>query len=95
MRILVLHDYRGVKTAQELIRKGEYDAEDPRVYGIAAYLVDNGHARVIAAEMPAVAPVSIETADAPVETQEPPVLDDSGAFEEVPNTRAVSRRKGK
>ncbi len=88
MRILLLHDYRGNKTGGELVKRGEYDSDDPRVYGLAQYLVDNGHARVLA-EAPV---VNIDTADEPTEAQEQALADDSETFEEIPNTRAVRRK---
>lgn len=96
MRIQVLHDYRGQKTGQELIRKGEYDAVDPRVYGIADYLVNNGHARVLETPpAPVIEPARVDIAEEPVEAQETALADDSAAFEEIPNTRAVKPRKAK
>mgnify|MGYP000305380679 CR=1 FL=1 len=84
MKILVLHDYRGYKTGLEIIKRGEYDADDPRVYGIADYLVTNGHARVIAVDPPPVADVEAE-----IETTE---AEAAVEFEPVENTRAVKRK---
>lgn len=93
MQIQVLTTYRGRLTGEQPIYKGEYDAADERLFGLARYLVDNGHARVLA-ETPVADPVSIDTADEPTEAQEQALADGSEAFEEIPNTRAV-RRKGK
>jgi hypothetical protein len=86
MRIQVLINYGGRNTGEQRIKPGEYDADDPRVYGIADYLVANGHARVIAVDPPPVADVEaeIETTEAEAEA--------AVEFEPVENTRAVKRK---
>lgn len=95
MRILLLHDYRGNRTGGELIKRGEYASDDPRVFGLAQYLVDNGHARVITPAKVQAAPVLVSTADEPTEAQEQALADDSEAFEEIPHTRAMKRKADK
>lgn len=47
MRIKVLTIYRGRPSKEQEIQPGEYDADDPRLFGLAAYLVKNGHAVVV------------------------------------------------
>lgn len=86
MQIEVLRNFRGRMTGEQLIRPGIYDADDPRIYGIADYLVANGHARVIAVDPPPVADVEaeIETTEAEAEA--------AVEFEPVENTRAVKRK---
>lgn len=52
MRIKVLINYGGFNTNEKRILPGEYDADDPCVFGIADYLVENGHAVVTQADPP-------------------------------------------
>jgi hypothetical protein len=47
MRIKVLDSYRGRPSKELEIQPGEYDADDPRLFGLADYLVTNGHAIVL------------------------------------------------
>lgn len=47
MRIKLLHNYGGTLTGERRIEPGEYDATDERLFGLADYLVANGHARVV------------------------------------------------
>lgn len=42
--IRVLHHYRGVPSDMKRIYPGEYAPDDPRLFGLADYLVSNGHA---------------------------------------------------
>jgi hypothetical protein len=42
--IQLLHHYRGRLTNNRMIPMGQYEEDDPRLEGLAAYLVDNGHA---------------------------------------------------
>ena len=42
--IQLLHDYAGRRTNEDRVWAGVYDAADPRLYGLAEYLVENGHA---------------------------------------------------
>lgn len=84
MRIYVNHDYRGARTGLQIIPKGEYDADDPQLYGLAQYLVENGHARVTEDDPP-----QTETSAGDAETTVTEV-----GFEPIPTTRAV-RRRGK
>jgi len=40
--IHVLEDYRGRQTQERVIKAGMYEADDPALFGAAAYLVANG-----------------------------------------------------
>lgn len=44
MIIHLLRSYRGKLTGEKVIPPGHYDDSDPRIFGLAAYLVENGHA---------------------------------------------------
>ncbi len=48
-RIRVTHDYRGFNTGERSIWPGEYDSADPKLFGLAHYLLDNGHAVAVEA----------------------------------------------
>lgn len=54
MEIRVLYGYQGRPSRERLIASGEYAADDVRLFGLAEYLVANGHAVVVeeAAEVP-------------------------------------------
>jgi hypothetical protein len=43
-RLYVLRNYGGATTGGGRIEPGEYAADDPALYGLADYLVENGHA---------------------------------------------------
>lgn len=73
MRIQVKRSFSGRITGEQWIVAGEYDADDPALFGCAAYLVENGFAV-------AVGGVVDDEPDAPVEAQEQAVADDSGAI---------------
>lgn len=78
MRIKVLNIYRGRPSKDLEIQPGEYDADDPRLFGLAAYLVANGHAVVVAATETPVAPEAEPLADhdePPARTHEADVWD--------------------
>lgn len=47
MKIEVLHNYGGRNTNERRIPPGVYEADDERLFGLADYLVENGHAVVI------------------------------------------------
>lgn len=53
MRIKLTDQYSGVPSGMKTIYPGEYEAEDPRVFGLAGYLVQTGHAEEIE-DIPAV-----------------------------------------
>lgn len=55
MRINLLGNYGGQRTGEKRILPGEYDSEDPAIFGLADYLVENGHAVVIG-ELPPIVP---------------------------------------
>jgi hypothetical protein len=42
--VRVLHDYGGTPTRERRIQPGVYLVDDPALFGIADYLVANGHA---------------------------------------------------
>lgn len=44
MRIRVLMNYGGFNTQERRIVPGEYDVNDPALFGAADYLVQHGHA---------------------------------------------------
>jgi len=50
--ISVHNNYGGRLTNEERIEPGEYEDTDPRLFGLAKYLVENGHAEVIAESLP-------------------------------------------
>lgn len=78
-RIHVLHGWRG-DTAQ-VILKGDYDAEDPRLFGKADYLVANRHAEVI--EDASVAEVISDEAAAELPDAEVEIAEDKPAIEDM------------
>lgn len=45
--IRVLHDYGGANTRERRIEPGDYASDDPALFGLAEYLVENNHAIVI------------------------------------------------
>ena len=47
MRIIVLRNYGGSRTQERRILPGEYDSEDAALFGLADYLVENGHAVIV------------------------------------------------
>lgn len=51
MKIKMLKNFGGVLTNEKRIVEGVYDSEDPRLFGIAQYLVDNGHAIFVGGEV--------------------------------------------
>jgi hypothetical protein len=72
-RIRVLHNYGGKLTHEQRIEPNDYDADDPRIFGLAKYLVDNGHAKLVSGtldEVPHPAPAPQPTTD-PVEPEKP------------------------
>lgn len=44
MRLRLHTDYGGARTHEQRIAPGDYDADDERLFGLADYLVENGHA---------------------------------------------------
>lgn len=52
MRIEVLKNFGGVLTNEKRILPGVYDSSDPRLFGVADYLVEHGHARVVEDSIP-------------------------------------------
>lgn len=45
--IRVLHIYQGVPSGDKRIHPGEYANDDPALFGLADYLVDNRHAEAV------------------------------------------------
>jgi len=70
MHILLKRSFSGRLTAERWIMAGEYDADDPALFGLAQYLVDNGFADVLGGAV-------VDTTPEPVEALEVPVLSDS------------------
>jgi hypothetical protein len=63
MRLINVHrNYTGVRSKEQWILAGNYSEDDPRLFGLADYLVANGHATVLQAdgvvETGSVAPLS-------------------------------------
>ncbi len=56
MATRVLSGYQGRPTNEQWIGPGVYENDDPRLFGRAMYLVENGHAVEVDAE-PAAAPI--------------------------------------
>jgi hypothetical protein len=48
MKIKMLKNFGGVLTNEKRIVEGVYESDDPSLFGIADYLVDNGHAVIVA-----------------------------------------------
>lgn len=44
MKVQVLHNYGGARTQERRILAGTYEHDDERLFGLAAYLIANGHA---------------------------------------------------
>lgn len=78
-RIHVFHGWRG-DTAQ-VILKGDYDADDPRLFGKAEYLVANRHA-VVTEDAPVAAWISDETA-AELPDAEVEIVEDKPGIEDM------------
>lgn len=47
VRIHVIHNYGGAATSEQRIRPGVYEEDAPELFGLALYLVVNGHATVV------------------------------------------------
>jgi len=47
MRIRVRYNYRGKPSQERVIEAGDYEDSDPRLFGLAQYLVKNGHAVIL------------------------------------------------
>ena len=85
MRLIrVLRNYGGHVTAERRIEPGLYPEDDPRLFGVGDYLIENGHAE-LAGEVPDPEPVADETTPPTDDTggEEPPA-DDSPAGEDAP-----------
>lgn len=50
MKINLLRNYGGWNTHEQRIEPGVYDADDGRLFGLAAYLIENGHAVAVIEE---------------------------------------------
>lgn len=46
-RVQVLRLYQGRRTNEQPIQPGLYESDDPALYGLADYLVENGHAILV------------------------------------------------
>lgn len=66
MRIEVKNNYGGSLTKERRILPGEYDSEDPALFGLADYLLEHGHAITaieIASIQTVIPSISITTSD--------------------------------
>lgn len=79
--IEVLRWYTGVRTNEQPILAGIYAVDDERLFGLAEYLVKNGHARYAAAPAPVEVPVE-ETEDVPLD--DAPVAAEDMATDDAP-----------
>lgn len=70
--IRVHHNYGGKLTGEQRIEAGDYAADDARLFGLADYLVTNGHAAVIENEPPPVETIEATVHPAAVESAEKP-----------------------
>lgn len=52
MRIRLPNYYKGLPSDFKPILPGDYDSDDPRLYGLADYLVKTGHAEALDAPLP-------------------------------------------
>lgn len=86
MRLVrVLHNYGGHVTNDRRIEPGLYSEDDPRLFGAADYLIENGHAE-LAGVLPDPEPVADETTPPPDDSTdgEEPAAEDSPAGEDAP-----------
>lgn len=83
MRLIrVLHNYGGHVTAERRIEPGVYSEDDPRLFGVGDYLIENGHAE-LAGVLPDPEPVTEELTPPADETggeggEQPPADDGRG-----------------
>lgn len=67
MKIKLLLNYGGWNTNERRILPGVYDSDDPALFGLADYLVENKHAVVVEDETPEITTTEDEPAAPPVE----------------------------
>lgn len=83
-------NYRGRLTKNQLIPPGKYEETDPALFGLAEYLIENGHAVRIAPvpSKPALTLPLAANTPAPLEIPSigatPPPTDDPGASPNIP-----------
>lgn len=83
MRIQVLHNYGSVAMGAARIEPGDYEIDDPRLFGRGDYLVKNGHA------VPLEGPAVVQE----VAPEEEPVAQINGVdVEETPPVQRRTRR---
>ncbi len=46
-QLRILKEYSGRRTHEQFIKPGDYDADDPRLFGLAAYLTEHEPARAV------------------------------------------------
>lgn len=105
--IRVIHNYGGADTHDRRILPGIYEIGDPRLFGVAQILLEDGHAVPfeVGAEAPAPTPSAVESDSfAVVEVPAPAAetesvegdSDNSAAEDELPtDEEKPSKRKGK
>lgn len=82
--VRVLHNYGGHVTNDRRIEPGLYSEDDPRLFGAADYLIENGHAE-LAGVLPDPEPVAEELTPPADETGgEEPAAEDSPAGKDAP-----------
>ncbi len=104
MHIQVLHNYGGRLTHERRILPGVYADDDPRIFGLAQYLVDNGHAIALGAPvMPAVTPpaapqkppAKLEPDDVPEDSGDAETEDSADGGGETGEQQTVKRKRPK
>lgn len=104
MHIQVLHNYGGRLTQERRILPGVYEENDPRIFGLAHHLVQNGHAIAISAPlMPAVQPegspqkppAKPESADDPEDSGDAETEDSADRGEETGEQQTSKRKRPK
>lgn len=74
--IKVIRGYRGVRTQEQFIPPGVYDADDPKLFGNAQHLVDLGRAHWVGQPPAAVPSDNPESTDGSPPDDDPPLTRD-------------------
>jgi len=91
--ISVHNNYGGRLTNEERIEPGEYEDTDPRLFGLAKYLVENGHAEVIAESLPEEVIAPIVPTDLDRDPELDPLTDEELALiAQVTKTEVVTKQ---
>lgn len=100
MRLIrVLHNFGGHVTAERRIEPGLYSEDDPRLFGVGDYLLENGHAELAGDEISPPNETDGESGgeQTPTDETDGEPADDSPAGEDAPpeETPAPTRRTKK